>query len=38
LLARVQSGRTQRYLRLLAIAVVVLAVILGVTQFWSSRP
>ncbi|MGA2249308.1 NADH-quinone oxidoreductase subunit L [Terracidiphilus sp.] len=34
LLARVQSGRTQTYLRLLAVAVVVLAVIL----IWSSRP
>ncbi len=34
LLARVQSGRTQTYLRLLAVAVVVLALIL----IWSSRP
>ncbi len=34
LLARVQSGRSQTYLRLLAVAVVVLAVIL----IWSSRP
>jgi NADH-quinone oxidoreductase subunit L len=33
LLARVQSGRSQTYLRLLAVAVVVLAVIL----IWSSR-
>jgi NADH-quinone oxidoreductase subunit L len=34
LLARMQSGRTQTYLRLLAVAVVVLAVIL----IWSNRP
>jgi len=34
LLARIQSGRGQMYLRLLALAVVVLAVIL----IWSSRP
>ena len=34
LLARVQTGRVQTYLRLLALAFVVLAVIL----FWSSRP
>ncbi|HEX8813684.1 MAG TPA: NADH-quinone oxidoreductase subunit L, partial [Terracidiphilus sp.] len=34
LLSRVESGRTQTYLRLLAVAVVVLAVIL----IWSSRP
>ena len=34
LLARVQSGRVQNYLRILAVAVVVLAAIL----FWSSRP
>ena len=34
LLARVQTGRVQSYLRLLAVAFVVLAVIL----FWSSRP
>jgi len=33
LLARVQSGRVQSYLRILALAVVVLLVIL----FWSSR-
>ena len=33
LLARVQSGRVQRYLRILALAVVVLAAIL----IWSSR-
>ncbi len=33
LLARVQSGRVQNYLRLLALAVVVLAAIL----IWSSR-
>jgi NADH-quinone oxidoreductase subunit L len=34
LLARVQSGRVQIYLRILAVAVVALAAIL----FWSSRP
>jgi NADH-quinone oxidoreductase subunit L len=34
LLARVQSGRVQAYLRILAVAVVALAVIL----VWSSRP
>jgi NADH-quinone oxidoreductase subunit L len=34
LLARVQSGRLQSYLRILAVAVVALAAIL----FWSSRP
>jgi NADH-quinone oxidoreductase subunit L len=34
LLARVQTGRVQTYLRILALAVVVLAAIL----FWSSRP
>ncbi len=34
LLARVQSGRVQTYLRILALAVVALAVIL----IWSSRP
>ncbi|MGA3343331.1 MAG: NADH-quinone oxidoreductase subunit L [Terracidiphilus sp.] len=34
LLARVQSGRVQTYLRILALAVAVLAVIL----IWSSRP
>ncbi len=34
LLARVQTGRVQTYLRLLAVAVVVLAAIL----IWSSRP
>jgi NADH-quinone oxidoreductase subunit L len=34
LLARIQSGRGQMYLRLLSLAVVVLAVIL----IWSSRP
>jgi NADH-quinone oxidoreductase subunit L len=34
LLARVQSGRVQAYLRILALAVVVLAAIL----IWSSRP
>ena len=34
LLARVQSGRVQTYLRLLALAVVVLAAIL----IWSSLP
>jgi NADH-quinone oxidoreductase subunit L len=34
LLARVQTGRVQHYLRLLAVAVVVLAAIL----IWSSRP
>jgi NADH-quinone oxidoreductase subunit L len=34
LLSRVESGRTQTYLRLLAVAVVVLAAIL----IWSSRP
>jgi NADH-quinone oxidoreductase subunit L len=33
LLAQVQSGRVQAYLRILALAVVVLAVLL----FWSSR-
>ncbi len=33
LLARVQTGRVQTYLRILALAVVVLAAIL----FWSSR-
>jgi NADH-quinone oxidoreductase subunit L len=34
LLARVQNGRVQSYLRLLAVAVIVLAVIL----IWSARP
>ena len=34
LLARVQNGRVQSYLRILALAVVALAAIL----FWSSRP
>ncbi|MGO8756634.1 MAG: NADH-quinone oxidoreductase subunit L [Terracidiphilus sp.] len=34
LLARVQSGRVQNYLRILAVAVIALAAIL----FWSSRP
>jgi len=34
LLARVQSGRVQDYLRILAVAVIVLAAIL----LWSSRP
>jgi NADH-quinone oxidoreductase subunit L len=34
LLASLQSGRVQNYLRILAVAVVALAVIL----FWSSRP
>ena len=34
LLARVQTGRVQTYLRLLALGFVVLAVIL----IWSSRP
>jgi NADH-quinone oxidoreductase subunit L len=34
LLSRVESGRVQKYLRILAIAVVALAAIL----FWSSRP
>ena len=34
LLARMQSGRVQSYLRILAVAVVALAAIL----FWSSRP
>jgi NADH-quinone oxidoreductase subunit L len=34
LLSRVESGRVQSYLRILAIAVVVLAALL----FWSSRP
>ena len=34
LLARVQSGRVQTYLRILALAVVALAAIL----IWSSRP
>jgi NADH-quinone oxidoreductase subunit L len=34
LLASVQSGRVQSYLRILAAAVVALAIIL----FWSSRP
>ena len=34
LVARLQSGRVQTYLRLLAVAVVVLAAIL----IWSSRP
>jgi NADH-quinone oxidoreductase subunit L len=34
LLARVQTGRVQTYLRILAVAVVALAVIL----FWSARP
>ena len=34
LLARVESGRVQNYLRILAVAVVVLAAIL----LWSSRP
>jgi NADH-quinone oxidoreductase subunit L len=34
LLSRVENGRVQNYLRILAIAVVVLAAIL----FWSSRP
>jgi NADH-quinone oxidoreductase subunit L len=33
LLARMQTGRVQTYLRILALAVVVLAAIL----FWSSR-
>lgn len=34
LLARVQSGLVQNYLRILAVAVIALAAIL----FWSSRP
>jgi len=34
LLARVQSGRVQSYLRILALGVVALVVIL----IWSSRP
>ena len=34
LLARVQSGRVQNYLRILAVAVIALAAVL----FWSSRP
>jgi len=34
LLARVQSGRVQNYLRILAVAVIALAA----TLVWSSRP
>jgi len=34
LLARIQSGRVQGYLRILAVAVVALAILL----VWSSRP